>query len=208
MDTSQYQKTNRTVDGYQEYQKGRWTYLLLPCANCGCDTFKRKDVYKKQKLCRSCASKECLSSTDLRDKLRQANTTHGDSSSLTWKSWFRMRRRVRQGADHHPTYEGMYIDPRWEDYQLFLADMGERPSAQHSIDRIDNTQGYFKDNCRWATTKQQCRNRSSNRLLTYQGKTMCLVDWANSLGLTRQCLESRLKRGWSLDKALSTSKQN
>lgn len=202
MNLQGYEKLNTTIDGYVEYSKGRWRYVLFPCEECGVETLKRKDVYGRQKKCRSCASKERMKSCALREKIAIANKTHGQSNSLTWRTWHRMRRRVRIGADHHPTYEGMYIDPRWHDYEKFLADMGERPSSKHTIDRIDNSKGYCKENCRWATSSQQARNRSNNRLLTHRGKTMCLMDWSKETGLTKSCIESRLKRGWSIEETL------
>lgn len=137
------------------------------------------------------------------NKISDAVKTHGQSRSLTWNTWHRMRRRIREGINHHLTYEGMYIDPRWHSYETFLKDMGERPSSKHTIDRIDNTKGYFKENCRWATSSEQCRNRSNNRLLTFKEKTMCLMDWSKETGLTKSCIESRLKRNWSIEDTLS-----
>jgi hypothetical protein len=79
--------------------------------------------------------------------------------------------------------------------------MGERPQG-HSIDRIDNTKGYYKENCRWATQAQQNRNRSNNVILTFEGKTMCMIDWAKHTGLNRNTISKRLKRGLSIEEVL------
>lgn len=73
-----------------------------------------------------------------------------------------------------------------------------------TIDRIDNEKGYSPDNCRWATEKEQAYNKKSNRNLTYKGKTMTMAEWAKVIGISSSSLFGRMKRGWSVEKALST----
>lgn len=77
-----------------------------------------------------------------------------------------------------------------------------------TIDRIDNNGNYEPNNCRWVDMATQCRNKSSNHFLTYNGKTQTLKDWAGEIGIYRQTLERRLKRGWSVEKALTTPPLN
>lgn len=94
------------------------------------------------------------------------------------------------------------IENRWvESFENFLADMGERPKGK-TLDRIDNTKGYFKDNCRWATQSEQNRNKSTNVILTYQGKTMCAIDWAKEIGIHRDTIRKRLKRNLPIEQVL------
>lgn len=76
--------------------------------------------------------------------------------------WKEMRRRCR--AKHRREYasygkKGITFVPEWNDFWVFITDMGPRPTDEHSIDRIDNYKGYSKDNCRWATRQQQTDNR-------------------------------------------------
>lgn len=95
-----------------------------------------------------------------------ANRKHGHShrsgTSLTYNSWRAMIDRCSNSS--HAGFEnyggrGITVCGRWQTFENFLADMGERPSSKHSIDRIDPDGNYEPDNCRWATAKEQRRNR-------------------------------------------------
>jgi hypothetical protein len=132
-------------------------------------------------------------------KISESSFKHGLSSSPTWVSWSKMRQRII--TKKNKTYASIDYDKRWDDFECFLKDMGERPQG-HSIDRIDNTKGYYKENCRWATQAQQNRNRSNNVILTFEGKTMCMIDWAKHTGLNRNTISKRLKRGLSIEEVL------
>jgi hypothetical protein len=99
---------------------------------------------------------------------------------------------------------GIGVCDRWrESFENFLADMGERPDGA-TIDRIDNARGYEPGNCRWATTAEQARNRTDNHTLTFNGRTMVMTDWAAEIGISVFTLSDRLRRGWSVDRALTT----
>jgi hypothetical protein len=102
---------------------------------------------------------------------------------------------------------GIKVCDRWaipSGFQNFLEDMGRRPSSDHSLDRIDVNGDYCPENCRWATRKEQCRNKRSNKLLTWKGRTQCMSQWADDFAISYVCLKSRLRRGWSTEKALTT----
>jgi hypothetical protein len=75
--------------------------------------------------------------------------------------------------------------------------MGEPTSEKHSIDRIDNKKGYFKKNCRWATRKEQQRNRDYCVFLTIEGKRLHLFEWAELVGKKPATIRGRIKRGVS-----------
>lgn len=94
-----------------------------------------------------------------------AKTRHGHSGanvSPEYRAWMHMRNRCSNPADaSYSLYgdRGIRVCDRWSVFENFFSDMGARPSASHSLDRIDNERGYEPDNCRWATPKVQCRNR-------------------------------------------------
>lgn len=86
------------------------------------------------------------------------------------------------------------ISDEWQFFVNFLADMGERPEGT-TLDRIDNNQGYFKENCRWANSKVQARNKFTNHFLEINGISKCLVDWAKEFNLPTTTFYRRFHRG-------------
>lgn len=161
--------------------------------------------------CEICGSKTEVSRPNLRsgntkdcgcmrsEKLSKVNTKHGYAKSPTWSSWSKLRQRIK--TKKNKTYASIDYDKRWDSFDLFLQDMGERPNG-HSIDRIDNTKGYYKENCRWATQKEQCRNRSSNVIINFNGKSMCASDWALEIGIHRDTIRRRIKKGLPIESIL------
>lgn len=146
-----------------------------------------------------------------RESMSAKFSTHGHTiggASLTYNSWRKMIERCFNSST--PNYylyggRGITVCEQWRDFRVFLADMGERPSKRHSLDRYPNNDGnYEPSNCRWATQKEQCRNKRDNHFLTHNGKTLCIVDWAAETGLKRKTIERRLNRGWSAEQTLDT----
>lgn len=133
-------------------------------------------------------------------------TTHNQSNTPTWSVWCAMRRRCDNPRNKsYGLYggRGITVCERWQDFSNFLADMGERPSRLHSIERQNTNGNYEPGNCVWATKAQQSRNTRRNVVLTHNGKTMVLQDWADFLGVHRCTLERRLRKGWPIHKVLS-----
>jgi hypothetical protein len=127
--------------------------------------------------------------------------------SLTYSSWQAMLDRCENPKS--PSWQwygarGVTVCKEWHTFETFLADMGERPARNHTLDRKDNTLPYRPDNCRWATTKEQARNTSGNLLLTSNGRTLPLVTWAEITGISAGSIRSRLRYGWTEEQALST----
>jgi hypothetical protein len=80
--------------------------------------------------------------------------------------------------------------------------MGERPKGT-SLDRINNDEGYCKENCRWATSYQQIVNRTITRYITFNGETLLIQEWASRLNINVKTVRTRLHRGWTVERALS-----
>lgn len=132
---------------------------------------------------------------------------HGRSPE--WQSWSGMIRRCHEPrATGYKRYggRGITVCDRWrgeDGLANFIADMGPRPKG-YELDRIDNDQGYFKENCRWGTRRQQARNRRDTRLITLNGKTQCLKDWLAEFGILDPTFRYRVKAGWTIERALTT----
>lgn len=129
------------------------------------------------------------------------------SNSPEYTAWKNLRDRCNNPKNpKYPEYggRGIFVSPEWDDFRIFLKDMGYRPSPIHSIDRIDVNGGYEGKNCRWATRKEQNRNRRHHFMIEFRGERLCLMEWAERMRLSCGCIRGRLARGWSAEKALST----
>lgn len=134
--------------------------------------------------------------------------THGQRQSPEYNCWAAMKGRCcNPNNDAYPDYggRGVLVCDRWLiSFENFLLDMGPRPSNRHSLDRFPDPFGnYEPGNCRWATQKQQNRNKRVHRILEFNGQRKMLAEWADTIGISPSALENRLKR-WSLDRALGT----
>lgn len=141
------------------------------------------------------------------DRLRAVLTTHGFSNHPLYTIWDGIRRRCNDPGDRaYKNYgaRGIQMCERWRDIQNFIDDMGERPSLKHTVERVDNEGHYSPDNCIWATRKEQNRNKRDTILVTYDGRTQCLTDWAAEIRSNTPTLRYRLRVGWSIKQALTT----
>ena len=143
---------------------------------------------------------------------RARNYRHGYKTSGKYASeysiWSGMRARCYN--EKNPTYQrygarGVRVCPEWrENFLNFLRDMGRRPSPDHSLDRINNNGNYEPGNCKWSTRQEQCRNRRSSRLITLGSVTKTQAEWSDETGISQGTIYSRLKNGWSPERALTT----
>ncbi len=176
--------------------RDKWKNILWSClCDCGNTTTVLGGAIRKGRI-QSCG---CT-------KIQHGHSKKGEMTQI-YSTWTAMRQRCNNLK--HPEYKnygkrGIVVCKRWEKFENFLEDMGEPPTDKHSIDRIDNDGNYCKSNCRWATLKQQQRNKRNNLFITYDGKTQCLAAWAEEFDIKYGTLESRLRRGWSIGKALTT----
>lgn len=129
------------------------------------------------------------------------------SSSKLYRVWWAMKCRCYLSTDkRYSSYggRGITVCDRWiNSFQNFYDDMGDRPTPQHSLDRIDNDSPYSPENCRWATATQQQRNKTVSRLLTYKGKSLTTAEWSPLVGIPAKVIYDRVYRGWSDEEALT-----
>jgi hypothetical protein len=121
-------------------------------------------------------------------------------------AWGQMLARCYDPNNHkYKNYgaRGIRVCDRWLCRRLFLEDMGERPEGM-TLNRINNDGPYSPENCEWATQRQQNQNRTNNRLITFDGKTQFLTEWARHYGLNRTTLRKRLDKGWPVEAAITT----
>lgn len=142
-----------------------------------------------------------------KEMLVERQTKHGDSQSRLYQVWLDMKKRCS-----NPKYlgwkdyggRGITFCKEWEDYVTFHAwamTNGYRDDLM--IDRINNDGNYESSNCRWVNRKIQNNNKGNHILLTHQGITKNLQQWADDLGLHRETLIHRLKVGWPIEKAFT-----
>lgn len=189
---------NLTVTDQKEVRgKGR-THWLCKC-RCGGSIWVRMDHLTSGRTtnCAGCP-------------LRPRYSRHGMSDSPVYKSWTAMRERINNPAHPHFSHyggRGIKICERWQSFENFYIDMGERPEGT-SLDRKDNNGDYHKENCRWSTMKEQNRNKSNSVFLELNGEKHSVTVWAEKLGISRQTIFGRVMRGYPPELALSTEKGN
>jgi len=139
----------------------------------------------------------------------KSNYIHGRSKiTPEWRAWCAIRSRCTnsnlfQWKDYGG--RGIKVCDRWiEAFENFYADMGQRPSSHHSIERRDNDGNYTPENCFWATRIEQANNKSNVPKYTFQDKTQTLPDWCRELHLDRRKIYTRLRMGWTFERAITT----
>lgn len=197
-----------TVLGYTGL-KTKYDQKLVTC-RCVCGFY--VGVPRSSLLSGNTRSCGCLFSQAIASR-NEAGSTHGQSrgGKITdeYRAWQAMNNRCYNTRDkRYKDYGGRGIEvyQPWRDsFQAFFKDVGPRPSYLFSVDRIDNSKGYFPDNVRWATAKQQNRNRRVTKLYEYAGVEKTLAEWAELAGLPYERVKQRvLTYGWDLSHALGT----
>lgn len=155
---------------------------------------------------RSCG---CLLRETSAVRARIRNTTHGMSRTKIYAIWGGVVDRATNSTGKYAKKycnRGIGISKPWLRFEKFFEDMGDRPEGK-SLERRDNNLGYSRENCYWATPKQQNNNKSSNVWLSLGKTRKTIVQWEEHLGLTRGTIYHRLQSGWSLERILTTPKK-
>ncbi|WP_102158692.1 hypothetical protein [Zhihengliuella halotolerans] len=173
---------------------GAWLSRCV-CA-CGRDVVVRGStlVAGRTTACASCATS-------------QANTTHGGTGTALYLRWRAMLARC-EDPNHRgwKNYGGRGIEvaDEWHDFETFRSDMGASFALELELDRIDPNGHYKPSNCRWTTRADQQNNRRNNHRVTWRGETRTVKQWATATGIKANTILYRLRRGWDVERALTT----
>lgn len=173
---------------------------------CGATTTVRSSHLIKG-LIRSCG---CLRNDSAKERAASGvnsgsvQKTHGRSRDRLYPVYRAILQRCEDPKNTRYHGRGIRVCRRWQGkngFVTFLSDMGEPPTANHTIERKDNNKGYCPSNCRWATHKEQARNRRSSKFVEYNGTPTLLVEVAEMCGIPYKELWRRLARGWTMNRA-------
>lgn len=187
---------------------------LLVLAEHGQDAHR---AYLWRCLC-DCGNESTIRGSDLKSGVTQScgcgvreaasrPRTHGQTHTPLYKRWRAMVERTRNpNASEYRNYggRGIGVCERWQSFEGFAADMGATFDEALTLERRDVNGDYSPENCYWATTKQQTRNRRNNHVVEWRGRLMVVTDWAELLGLNPNTVVHRLRRGWSVERSLTT----
>lgn len=175
----------------------------------------RTGVYRRKAwLCRcQCGKEKSVAQSDLRNGdaqscgcLRQRlRTKHGGWKTPEYAAWTDMRGRCHNPNDRsYKNYgqRGITVCERWGEFTNFQEDMGSRPTAKHTLERIDNNKGYSPDNCKWATRSEQQNNRRNTLYFTLDNETKTLRDWCQQYNRQYMRVFLRLQSGYPFEIAL------
>lgn len=126
----------------------------------------------------------------------------GTPEYVAWDSMLQRCLNSKSKAFKKYGAAGRTVCLRWWTFEHFFEDLGPRPPGT-SLHRIDNTQGYFPGNCKWATKLEQQNALSTNRVLEFQGESKTMAEWSRSTGLKYVTLQRRLLLGWTVERALT-----
>jgi hypothetical protein len=168
----------QTLTGSQNLRRGA-------AQSCGCKRFKHRSTPKENH--------------------GQSRAAGGKATReyMTWSSMLGRCHNQKHKQFGRYGGRGISVCPSWRNsYLSFLRDVGPKPVGPFSLERVDNNGDYAPGNVRWATWKEQASNRRNSRLLTFQGRTMTMKQWAEESGIGYTTLKERLMRGWTLERSL------
>lgn len=181
---------------YGQSMKSRW--------HCKCDCGTEKVFDGSSLTTGDIVSCGCFA----RERIGKLTATHRMTETRVYRIWQAMLTRCRnKNTINYANYggRGITVCERWLSFENFLADMGH-PEAGQSIDRINNDGNYEPQNCQWANRETQSRNKRNSRIISFNGETKTLGEWAKQLGMDQSSLRERLEK-WPLEISLTKPKK-
>lgn len=205
------QRYGRLVALHIEQTFSRHTHWRCKC-DCGREVVVELGSLRKKNERRRTKSCGCLS----KERMAKLNFSHGQSvargakkGSRLYEIWHNMRARCNRAGDigyHRYGGRGIKVCPEWDadfvQFQRWALTNGYVDNL--SIDRINNDGPYAPGNCRWVTSKAQARNRRTNTMITYRGKTACLAEHAEDVGISPKVVAGRIRLGWPIENSFNT----
>lgn len=190
------QRFGRLVVIERSHQDSHGAWLWLCRCNCGKTVHVRGATLKagRTSACHSCAATERA-------------TTHGGTGTDLYSRWRAMLSRCEdRNYRGWPGYggRGIKVCDDWHDFTAFQRDMGPTFDPSLELDRIDVDGHYEPGNCRWITHAEQQHNKRSNHTVTWRDRTLTVTQWAALLGMRPNTLLYRIRRGWAIDRAMTT----
>lgn len=203
---------SRTHKNLIGYKKGRLTVIEYAGKNknnanlwlCKCDCGNTSIVTSSALLSGTTYSCGCLAS----ENVKMRNTFHGQHGTRLYRIWNLMIQRCENiKSSHYDRYggRGIFVCEQWHKFiEFYNWAISNGYNENLTIDRIDNNKGYSPDNCRWVTIKEQQNNRENNRKFMINGELLTVSKIAEKYNIKYNSLMSRIKRGWSIEKAVTT----
>lgn len=187
---------------------GNWTVICPGKTNrwhvkhwwCRCKCGTKKEV--RESVLKVVDSEFCSDCKPMPKRIK-----HGLLSEPCYNVWRGIRQRcLNPKANGYKNYggRGIKVCQRWNDFAAFCEDMSEGYKPGLDIERIDTNGNYEPGNCVWTTRKQNLRNRRNNRRMTFDGKTLCVSEWAEVTGISESAIRKRLRLKWPVAKILTT----
>lgn len=128
-----------------------------------------------------------------------------DEHPVEYRAWKAMRWRCNPKSPTKNRYydRGIGVCERWDSFANFFEDMGERPSKDYSVDRIDNNEGYEPSNVKWSTRIEQTNNTGRTNKITYDGQDITLMHIVRTIGIHPETVRNRMKKGWSYERIIA-----
>ena len=180
---------------------------LYAACQCSCGNTVKK-IYVRSLLSGNTKSCGCYNS----DLTKQRNFKHGEKTRSSnrnrlYEIWVDMRKRCNSTTHNraqHYSLKGIQVCEEWNDFHAFKDwALSNGYNDTLSIERIDNDKDYCPCNCKWIPMNDQSKNRTTNHYLTFNGKTQTLTDWSIETGINRTTISGRLRKGWTIERALT-----
>ena len=198
---------------------GRWTVIekaesrkRMAVWKCRCECGTEKEVYQKHLLSGASTSCGCIRNEQASKRMKESNPAeikHNMHHTRLYGKWRNMKHRCHNPNDRNYRYyggKGIKVCDEWQEFIPFMEwALKNGYNEGLSIDRIDFDGNYEPKNCRWLTIQKQQYNKSNNHLLTYEGKTQTLTEWAKERGIKQTTLDARINRShWDIGRALNS----